>query len=124
MIPLKVYVVPSFVQAWNTQQNILASVLRRSLCGAQRLYSIRRLSRTNRNVSTIQKQNKIDKVINLEKHTRVSSGSSAGGGGSNLPTRKCSIPVQAIITPVKKEQDVSLHTRASWCTLKQFQVNR
>lgn len=67
--------------------------------------------------------NKIGKVINLEKLTRVSSGSSAGGGGSNLPTRKCSIPVQAIITPAKKEQDVSLHTRASWCTLKQFQVN-
>lgn len=29
----------------------------------------------------------------------VSSGSSAGGGGSNLPTRKCSSPVQATITP-------------------------
>lgn len=35
----------------------------------------------------------------IEKQTTKSSGSSAGGGGSNLPIRKCSIPVQATITP-------------------------
>lgn len=35
------------------------------------------------------------------KHTKKSSGSSAGGGGSYLPMRKCSIPVQAIITPIQ-----------------------
>lgn len=33
------------------------------------------------------------------KQTIRSSGSSAGGGGSNLPMRKCSMPVQATITP-------------------------
>lgn len=34
------------------------------------------------------------------KQTTISSGSSAGGGGSNLPIRKFSMPVQATMTPV------------------------
>lgn len=37
----------------------------------------------------------------FRKHTIKSSGSTAGGGGSYLPMRKCSIPVQAIITPIQ-----------------------
>lgn len=40
------------------------------------------------------------KSTNILMHTRISSGSFTGGGGSNLPIRKCSRPVQAIITPL------------------------
>lgn len=39
------------------------------------------------------------KTEGLTLHTTKSSGSSAGGGGSYLPMRKCSMPVQATITP-------------------------
>lgn len=39
-----------------------------------------------------------------------SSGSSAGGGGSNLPTQKCSMPVQATITPLSVQRLGGGHT--------------
>ena len=38
-------------------------------------------------------------VFKSLKPTTKSSDSTAGGGGSNLPMRKCSMPVQATITP-------------------------
>lgn len=42
-------------------------------------------------------------VIRYFPHTMKSSGSLAGGGGSYLPTRKFSMPVQATITPISYE---------------------
>jgi len=48
-------------------------------------------------------------LLMFRKHTRKSSGSSAGGGGSYLPTRKFSIPVQATITPIQlKNQSIKI----------------
>jgi len=48
--------------------------------------------------------------------TCVSSGSSAAGGSSNLPAMKCSIPVQAIMTPMQMQQ----HSKTGYCSGKRI----
>ena len=53
------------------------------------------------------------KNTNILMHTSTSSGSFTGGGGSNLPIRKCSRPVQAIITPLAFRTEEFSNNRAA-----------
>lgn len=67
----------------------------------------------------IEDNGKINRVkLSNFNHTTKSAGSIAGGGGSNLPTQKCSMPVQATITPIWMEIIAFRHSQSKLAHLQ------